>query len=109
VRTSAFATLTSNWANACVIAARIPFRSWQDTRIFTGCAMPSPRPHSTSMRRSASSLRMLGQSAVWTASPWPRVTNPTTASPGSGLQQRANRTIASPMPWITMPFGRLRG
>ena len=50
----------------------------------------SPVSHSTSRMRSPldeTSSRAFGQSARWTDTPRPRVTNPTMSSPGTGLQQ----------------------
>src|SRR4030043_15621 len=48
--------------------------------------------HSTSTLRLGSSSIMFLQSEVWIVTPLPRVINPTTLSPGNGLQHPAYRT-----------------
>ena len=52
---------------------------------------------------SASRLCRLGQSARWMTTPLPRVTNPTIASPGTGLQHPAKRVRRPVMPLTMTP------
>lgn len=65
--------------------------------------------HSTSSIRSGcwESESTLTQSARWTETPLPRVTNPMIGSPGTGVQQRASLTQTSSTPLTTTPGSAL--
>ena len=61
----------------------------------------TPARQSTSISRSGSlrSAFTLGQSVRWTDTPRPRVTNPITSSPGTGVQHFDSLTQTSLRPW----------
>ena len=86
-----------------------PGRSSERTRILMLRGASASGCQVTSMRRDGSSSKAFGQSATCTVTPRPRVTKPTTSSPGSGAQQRAKRTITSDCPPTRTPAAALRG
>ena len=82
-------------------------RSSASTWIATEKDVGFPSAQSTSMIRSGSRrcrVRRFGHVSRWTETPWPRETNPTIASPGTGVQHRPSLTHTSPSPRTTTPF-----
>src|SRR5262249_34529792 len=95
-------------ANAAVTSRSSRARSRALTSIEAMNTPPGSRSHSTSMSRSAwpsASETALAQSARWTETPRPRVTNPMISSPGTGVQHRDSRTNTSSRPSTCTPAG----
>src|SRR5512135_1433468 len=79
------------------------------TDILTAWAPGWKSPQATSTSRSLSNVSSptLGQSAVWIDTPLPRVMNPTTLSPGTGLQHldRWMSMLSIPLIFMLLPDG----
>ena len=89
-----------------VISESRPWRSRASICTVTVKTAPEESlAHSTSMRRSGSSLSFAAfvQSVRWTLTPPPRVTKPKISSPGTGVQHLASLAIMSAEPATRTP------
>ncbi len=95
-----------NSARACVTSRKIPGRFMPINSMRTWYEAEARSDHLTLMSLSGSRARLdtLGQLAVCTETPLPRVTKPTISSPGSGLQQLASLTSAFSRPTTCTSF-----